>query len=367
VREKIKNLKTDSAAGPDEIGPKLLQELESVLTKPLTWIFRESINSGEVPAEWRSANVTPIFKKGAKSDPGNYRPVSLTSVCCKLLESILRDALMAHLTGNNLLNPSQHGFMPGKSCTTNLLEFMEKTTKVIDAGLPFDVVFLDFAKAFDKVPRERLLEKLRAHKVRGKVLNWIRNWLTGRRQRVVLNGKFSSWAEVLSGVPQGSVLGPILFLIFINDLDGAARLIEILRKFADDTKLGQTMSTDEDKKRLQQALDNLCEWADKWGMEFNIKKCKIMHLGHNNPGHIFTMKNQQLETTEIERDIGVNVSNSLKPSLQCAQAAKTAQSVLSQISRAFHYRDRLYRPHTAILNRPLSSAATMEVQGPDTT
>jgi len=340
VREKIKSLKTDSAAGPDEIGPKLLQELESVLTRPLTWIFRESVNSGEVPAEWRSANVTPIFKKGPKSDPGNYRPVSLTSVCCKLLESILRDALMNHLTANGLLNPSQHGFMPGKSCTTNLLEFMEKTTKVIDAGLPFDIVFLDFAKAFDKVPRERLLEKLRAHKVRGRVLNWIRNWLTGRRQRVVLNGKFSSWADVLSGVPQGSVLGPILFLIFINDLDVAASLIEILRKFADDTKLGQTVGTDQDKEKLQQALNNLCDWADKWGMEFNIKKCKIMHLGHNNPGHVYTMKNQQLETTEIERDIGVNVSNSLKPSLQCAQAAKTAQSVLSQISRAFHFRDR---------------------------
>jgi ribonuclease P/MRP protein subunit RPP40 len=230
--------------------------------------------------------------------------------------------------------------MPGKSCTTNLLEFMEKTTKVIDAGLPFDIVFLDFAKAFDKVPRERLLEKLRAHKVRGRVLNWIRNWLSGRRQRVVLNGKFSSWADVLSGVPQGSVLGPILFLIFINDLDEAALLIDILRKFADDTKLGQTVGTDQDNEKLQQALDNLCDWADKWGMEFNIKKCKIMHLGHNNPGHVYTMKNQQLENTEIERDIGVNVSNSLKPSLQCAQAAKTAQSVLSQISRAFHYRDR---------------------------
>jgi ribonuclease P/MRP protein subunit RPP40 len=118
------------------------------------------------------------------------------------------------------------------------------------------------------------------------------------------NGKFSSWAEVLSGVPQGSVLGPILFLIFINDLDGAASLIEILRKLADDTKLGQIMSTDEDKEKLQQALDNLCAWADRWGMEFNIKKCKIMHLGHNNPCHVFTMKNQQLETTETERDIG---------------------------------------------------------------
>jgi len=150
VREKIQNLKTDSAAGPDEIGPKLLQELESVLTKPLTWIFRESINSGEVPAEWRSANVTPIFKKGPKSDPGNYRPVSLTSVCCKLLESILRDALMNHLTTNSLLNQSQHGFMPGKSCTTNLLEFMEKQRKLSMQACPLTSSFWILRKHLTK-------------------------------------------------------------------------------------------------------------------------------------------------------------------------------------------------------------------------
>jgi hypothetical protein len=340
VREKIRNLKTESAAGPDEIGPKLLQELEAVVALPLVDIFRESVRTGEVPEDWKRANVTPIFKKGAKTDPGNYRPVSLTSVCCKLLESVLRDALMNHLAGNNLLNPSQHGFMPGKSCSTNLLEFFEKTTKVIDAGKPFDVIFLDFAKAFDKVPRERLLEKLRAHGVRGRVLAWIRNWLSGRKQRVVLNGKFSSWAEVLSGVPQGSVLGPILFLIFINDLDCAALLIDILRKFADDTKLGQTVDSMEEKELLQQALNSLCEWAETWGMEFNVKKCKVMHLGHNNTGHTYTMNNQQLTTTEEERDIGVCVSKNLKPSMQCAQAAKTAQTVLSQLTRAFHYRDR---------------------------
>ncbi len=149
--------------------------------------------------------------------------------------------------------------------------------------MPFDVVFLDFAKAFDKVPRERLLEKLRAHGIRGKALNWIRNWLTGRKQRIVLNGKFSSWAEVISGVPQGSVLGPILFLIFINDLDSTV-LIDILRKFADDTKLGQAVGTNEERALLQQALDNLCQWSDTWGMEFNVKKCKVMHLGFNNPG-----------------------------------------------------------------------------------
>jgi hypothetical protein len=256
------------------------------------------------------------------------------------MESVIRDEMMSHLLSNNLLNASQHGFLPGKSCTTNLLEFMESVTREVDAGKPVDVVFLDFTKAFDKVPRERLLEKLRAHGIRGRALNWIRNWLTGRKQRVVLNGKCSTWAEVLSGVPQGSVLGPILFLIFINDLDMAAELITILKKFADDTKLGQTASTPEEREQLQQALDNLCEWAKRWGMEFNVKKCKVMHIGFNNPAQCYSMDNQQLGVTEEERDIGVSMTRNLKPSAQCAKAAKTAQTVLSQVSRAFHYRDR---------------------------
>jgi hypothetical protein len=310
------------------------------LVPALVLIFRRSIQHGEVPDDWKQANVTPIFKKGAKSDPGNYRPVSLTSVCCKILESVIRDAMMSHLLENNLLKQSQHGFMPRKSCCTNLLEFFEAATSAVDKGKPFDVVFLDFAKAFDKVPRERLLEKLRAHGVRGRLLTWIRAWLTGRRQRVVLNGESSDWEEVLSGVPQGSVLGPPLFTVFIDDIDLVVELIDILRKFADDTKLGNTASSPEDKEKLQLALDKLCEWARTWGMQFNIKKCKVMHLGFNNEEHTYFMDGHQLEVTEEERDIGVSVMKNLKQAAQCKKAARTAQVVLSQISRAFHYRDR---------------------------
>jgi len=298
------------------------------------------MDTGGVPEDWKSANVTPIFKKGAKSEPGNYRPVSLTSICCKLLESILRDVLMDHLERNKLINQSQHGFMPKKSCGTNLLEFLETVTREVDEGRPVDVIFLDFAKAFDKVPKERLLQKLRAHGVQGNILRWIRNWLTGRRQRVVLNGKCSDWTDVLSGVPQGSVLGPILFLIFINDLDAATAVIRVMKKFADDTKLGHTVSSDVERGELQEALDNLCRWADLWGMQFNIKKCKVMHVGHNNRRYQYTMGGEMLEVTEEERDIGVNMTSSLKPSQQCKKAARTAQTVLSQLARAFHYRDR---------------------------
>jgi len=340
VKKAIRKLKKESAAGPDEIGPRLLQELEGAAAAALTIIFRESVASGVVPDDWRRANVTPIFKKGTKMDPGNYRPVSLTSVCCKILEGLLKTTIMKHLEANNLVNSSQHGFMAGRSCCTNLLEFLEEVTRAVDEGVPVDVIYLDFAKAFDKVPKERLLEKLRAHGVSGHLLRWIRNWLTGRQQRVVLNGKKSGWEQVLSGVPQGSVLGPLLFMIFINDLDVAARKAEFLKKFADDTKLGGRVSTEEERAALQEALNELCVWAATWGMEFNVKKCKVLHIGHNNTRHVYTMNGQPLGETEEETDVGVITTANLKPAAQCRKAARTAAAVLGQICRAFHYRDR---------------------------
>jgi hypothetical protein len=306
----------------------------------LVEIYNKSMETGEVPAVWKDANVTPIFKKGAKSNPSNYRPVSLTSVCCKVMESVVKDRVTAHLLENNLIKDSQHGFVKGRSCATNLLEFLEKATTAVDRGDSFDVVYLDFAKAFDKVPHKRLVKKLRAHGIKGRVLRWVKSWLFCRRQRVVLNGKFSSWEEVLSGVPQGSVLGPLLFVIFINDIDEAVPEVEIIKKFADDTKVGQTVTDQEGREKLQAAIDGLCDWSQKWGMEFNIPKCKVMHLGAKNPKNEYSINGSKLLSTTEEKDIGVTVTDKLKPSAQCAKAAKTAQTVLGQISRAFHYRDR---------------------------
>jgi hypothetical protein len=285
-----------------------------VVSSPLATIFNKTLEEGRVPDDWKVANVTPICKKGKKADPGNYRPVSLTSVSCKLLESIIKDELMTHFESNKLINNSQHGFIPSRSCTTNLLEFFEVATEILDGNEPFDIIFLDFAKAFDKVPRRPLLAKLRAMGIEGLLLAWIEDWLTGRKQRVVLNGETSDWADVESGVPQGSILGPVLFVVEINDLDLVVQFINIVRKFADDTKLGQKASTQEQRDRLQAALDALSAWADTWGMSFNVKKCKVMHLGHNNLKQDYWMAGQKLETTDEERDIGITVTDNLKPS-----------------------------------------------------
>ena len=307
------------------------------VASPLAYVMRRSLETGIVPDDWRTANVTPIYKKRARNSPANYRPVSLTSICGKMLEAIIKEEVVTHLDRYKLINPSQHGFMKGKSCTSNLLSFLEGVTATVDGGEAVDIIYLDFAKAFDKVPICRLLEKVKAHGIRGKLLDWITAWLTERRQRVVLNGQSSDWEWVLSGVPQGSVLGPLLFVIFINDLDEVTTGIDILKKLADDTKMAKTIRSEEDRDRLQEAVDKLLDWASKWGMEFNVRKCKVMHVGHANPRYDYTMGGTRLEKTDEERDLGVVMTSKLKVSKQCAKAAQT---VLGQITRAFHYKDR---------------------------
>ena len=280
VKNKLDKLKVGKSPGPDEIHPKFLYELRNELVRPLTKLFTLSLNSGIIPQEWKDAVVTPLFKKGNKSNVKNYRPVSLTSIVGKILESIMKDHIVEHLDKFHLIRSSQHGFTKGRSCLSNLLEFFEEVTKEVDCGNPVDLVYLDFAKAFDKVPHRRLFKKLESCGIEGSVLNWIKNWLSNRRQCVVVNRKFSSWTKVVSGVPQGSVLGPLLFVVYINDLE--ADLISRVGKFADDTKMSKSVRNLADANILQDDLSSLEKWAQKWQMEFNEEKCVVIHVGKTN-------------------------------------------------------------------------------------
>ena len=342
VTAKLKRLKPTSAPGPDKVWTRILHDLAEELAEPLAVIYTRLLEEQAVPDVWLKSLVCPIFKKGSKSDPGNYRPVSLTCVVGKVMESILVDALISHMVTNKLLRASQHGFLPGRSTVTCMLEYLETLTKWMDEGFSFDVIYCDFAKAFDKVPWERLLAKMQGIGVGGDFLGWVRVWLTGGRQQcVILNGQQSSWGEIESGVIQGSCLGPALFLIFINDIDTAVDLTaSCLSKFADDTKWARVVETEDDRKKFQEGVDGLAKWSRDWQLLFNAGKCKIMHLGAKNRQFSYTMNGVKMEEVEVEKDVGVMVASSLKPSQQCTAASGKANGVLGQISRAVNYRDK---------------------------
>ena len=339
MRVQVESLEAGSAPGPDGISAKFLQTFCDEISVPLSLIFNLSMGEGLVPSDWRNVNITPVFKKGNKGSVENYRPVSLTSIPCKLMESLIKDEMVLHLEKFNLIQSSQHGFMKNKSVNTNLLEFMETVTADVDKGDSVDILYLDFQKAFDKVPRERLLTQLEAHGFPDNLLKWIRSWLTDQKQRVVLNGACSNWAVVKSVVSQGSILGPLGFVLYINPLEDDIETLTILSKFADDSKEAKIIRSPTDNSLMQTAIDKLREWPVKWSMKFNASKCKIMHLGKNNPNPQYTMNNIPIISFTEEKDVGVLVTDNLKPSKHCALDAQKANQVLGQMTRAFHFRD----------------------------
>ena len=254
----LQNLKPHKAGGPDNIKPIILKQLAIEIAPILTFIFNTSLETGEVPSDWRNANVVPIYKKGSRYNASNYRPISLTCICCKILEHVIATAIMTHSDINNMLSPFQHGFRRNRSCETQLLQFTTDIANILAADKQTDVPVMDFSKAFDKVGHGQLLHKLGHYGIRGRTQRWIHGFLSGRTQEVVVEGQHSDRVPVTSGVPQGSVLGPCLFLHYINDLpEGIGSTV---RLFADDTVMYLTIASQTDSHKLQTDLSNLAKW-----------------------------------------------------------------------------------------------------------
>lgn len=351
VKKKLEALNPNKSPGHDKWHPYFLREIADAICIPLSILYSKSLKEG-AHESWKKAIIAAIYKKGKKSDPGNYRPVSLTSVISKVMESIVRDAVVEHLIKNKLFTDDQHGFVPGRNCITQLLVCMEDWTKMIEDGDCFDVIYTDFSKAFDSVPHERLFLKMESLGIKGDILRWIRSFLCGRTQCVNVDGAHSSWKEVISGIPQGSVIGPILFVIFINDMPDAV-IHNFCKLFADDCKLYGKVSAN-GENLVQTDLAFLEEWSRVWQLPFNAKKCKAMHFGHNNPKRTYTLNGQVLDPITSEKDLGVMVDDKLKFHVHTAAATKKANQVLGVIKRTYKTRDKetittlyksMVRPH----------------------
>ena len=334
IMRAIDKLQVSKAPGPDGIHARIIKECKLIFSLIFNIIFNKSIEEGILPMQWKQANVKALFKKGKRTLCSNYRPVSLTSIICKILEGVIRDSIMLFLEQFNLITCHQHGFRSGHSCTTQLLEMMEDFTDYYDERIPFDCVYLDFAKAFDRVPHQRLLTKLYNIGVRGKIFGWITDFLSSRKQRVVVNNSVSQWTSVVSGIPQGSVLGPILFTIFINDLP--VDINSHVKIFADDTKIYNAANL---SGVIQADLVKLTEWSSKWLLPFNTDKCKVLHYGKTNVNVPYTMNNNILSTGASIKDLGVTFVDNLSFDDHISKITSTANSRLGIIRNTFHQID----------------------------
>ena len=347
VLKKLQKLKIDKSPGPDAVHPRLLKELAEEISPALACIFNASLKSSILPEEWKTAHVTAIFKKGIKKEAKNYRPVSLTCIVCKVLESIIRDHMLDHMKRNNLLNDRQYGFIAGRSTALQLIKVIDEWTEILDSGGELDVIYMDFMKAFDSVPHKRLLGKLRSNRFEGEVQGWIKAFLLGRHQRVAVRGTYSRWADVLSGIPQGSVLGPILFVIYINDLPDA--VLSEVYMFADDTKIYKQIKSKEDQKRLQEDLNKMQIWSSEWILKFHPEKCKVMNISRSKQtaNRTYRMKSanadgsqHNLEVVSEEKDPGITIDRNLTFEKHIGGKVTKANQMMGMIRRCFVYIDK---------------------------
>ena len=303
------------------------------ISPSLPLAFSASLHQGIVPQDWKQALVTPLYKKGNRSNPANYRPISLTCICSKILEHIVHTNIMSHLINLNILSDSQFGFRKNYSAELQLIKTTHDIALNLNAKSQTDVILLDFSKAFDKVSHQLLLSKLQYYGIAGQLLGWISSFLSGHTQRVVCGGQSSDPVNVASGVPQGSVLGPLLFLLFINDI--THHLSSTCRLYADDCILYRCIDSQSDIDALQEDLKQLEIWEEIWNMKFNIDKCMVLHvtLKRNPILSEYSLHGHNLNTVSKAKYLGVLLDSRLSFNQHINSTCQKANFVLSFLRR----------------------------------
>ncbi len=334
----LKEIDPSKATGPDNIPGIVLKLCAESLCKSLTMLYNMSLQKGCYPKSWKAANVTPVFKKGERENMENYRPISLLCIVSKVMEKCIYKKLIFHV--KDLLHPLQHGFLKGKSTITQLLSVYEEIEKSLDGNIQTDVIFLDFSKAFDTVSHILLIHKLTSFGVCGPLLNWMKSYLTNRTQRVVVDGVSSAPCFVSSGVPQGSILGPLLFLIYINDMANEVSVNTDIAFYADDAKVTKKIYSTQDGEELQADLSRLINWSQRWLMNFNTAKCKIMSITRRMTPVIFnySINDTLLEHVNSFNDLGIIVDKNLKWDNYIKSKVSKANSMLGLVKRTLGFR-----------------------------
>ena len=327
------HLQVNKVSGPDRIPPYILKNCAEEISPVLKVIFTKSFTTGTLPKDWLTANICPVHKKGRRDDASNYRPISLTSICSKVLEHIIYHNIMKHLNSNNILIENQHGFRANHSCVTQLLTLTEDISYALDHRKQVDVILLDFAKAFDTAPHQRLFTKLHFYGIQNDTYNWIKAWLSNRTQQILLDGITSSSVAVTSGVPQGTILCPLMFLLYINDI--TTNIKSPLRIFADDCLLYRVINSPEDTIILQQDLDQISDWVKIWQLRLNVTKCALIRCSRSLTPivHHYTLNNSFLKETDQHLYLGIMLNKTLSWLSHISNIAKKASNTLNFIKR----------------------------------
>ena len=344
VLKQLKGLNVFKSMGPDGCHPRILKEAAEELCEPLCILMNKTFEEQCIPAFWKQANVSALFKnKGERTDPSNYRPVSLTCIPCKLCEKTVREVLMKHMNDNNLFSDCQYGFREKRSCILQLLDVLDDLTSAYDESKQTDVIYIDIKKAFDSIPHRRLLLKLQAYGFGDEILCWIEDFLKGRKQKVNVNGEFSEWQPITSGIPQGSVLGPVLFIIYINDLPD--KLKSMCKIFADDSKIYRSIQDEVDQDIIQEDLFEICDWTDIWLLRISIPKCKAIQYGYIRYENVYQLRDQDnivldIPAAEEEKDLGITFEKSLKFDKHVLNVVNRCKKLTGLIKRTFRYMDK---------------------------